>query len=294
MSTAPSFQQTKQLRATLILAKQGNQFATGGNTLILTGLRMAATVQGVVRFANQLELNIYGMQQADMNALTVIRWGAANNGWDNNIVTLEANAGNGWQQVFSGNIMEASPQYHEAPDVSFKIQARFGYYAGITPGTPLSYPNGVNVASAAATIAQAMGFQLENNGVTATLPAGSYFPGSQWDQFTALMAASDTDFYTLGNAIAICPKNTPRQNQPAVVLTPQTGLVGYPRIEVAGIAFECLFDPAVQQGASIQISGSDVPAANGTWTPYTLMHDLSTVKPGGPWFSSVHCLGSLS
>jgi hypothetical protein len=293
MTAASSFQNQKQLRVTLILAKAGNQFQSGGNTLVLTGLRMTATIQAVVRFANQLDLNIYGMLAADMNALTVIRWGAANNSFDNNIVMVEANGGNGWQQIFKGTIFEASPQYQQMPDVSFKIQARFGYYAGITPGTVLSYANGVSVAKAAQTIVTAMGFKLENNGVTATLPAGSYFPGSQWDQFTALMTASDTDFYTLSDTIAICPKNTPRQTLPTIQLTPQSGLMGYPRIEVAGIAFECLFDPGLNQGGPVTISGSDVPAANGTWTPYTLTHELSSVKPGGPWFSSVHCLGGV-
>lgn len=295
-AVASSFQAIKQLRVTLILAKQGNIFSSGTNTLVLGAtapMRMSAVIKGIVRLASELDLRIFGMLQADMNALTMIRWGANNNSFDNNIVQIDANGGNGWQQIFSGSIFEATPEYQNAPDVSFHLQARFGYYAGITPGKPLSYPTGVSVATAAKSIADAMGYKLINNSVTAMLGAGSYFPGSLWDQFNALMYASDTDFYTGPDAITISPRNTPIANAPAIQLSPQTGLIGYPRIEFAGIVFECLYDPSIQQAGHIQISGSDVPAANGTWMPYTLTHELETVKPGGSWFSSVHCLAPL-
>jgi hypothetical protein len=294
---ASSFAAVKQLRVTLILAQGGNTFSGGGNTLVLGAaapMYMSASIKAVVRLASELDLRIFGMLQADMNALTVIRWGAANNSVSNNIVQVDANGGNGWQQIFSGSIIEATPDYQNAPDVSFHIQALAGYYAGITPGTPLSYPNGVAVAAAAQTIANAMGIKLINNGVTATLPAGSYFPGSLWDQFNAVMFASNTDFYTGPSAITISPANAPITSAPTVQLSPSTGLIGYPRIEYAGIVFECLYDPSIQQGCRVQISGSQVPAANGTWTAYTLTHELETVKPGGSWFSSVHCLAPLA
>ena len=293
-AVASSFQQTKQLRVKLILARPGQSFSSGGNTLVLTMLRMVAVIQGVVRFANQLDLKIYGMLQADMNALTVVRFGQNVATLPNNIVQLEANGGNGWQMIFAGTIIEATPEYREAPDVFFHLQARFGYYAGVSPAQALSYANGVSAATAAQAIATSMGFGFQNNGVTAQLSAGSYFPAAPWDQLNAVATAADFDYYTEIQSqqptIVICPKNTARQNTPTIQLTPQSGLIGYPRIEVGGIAFECLYNPSILAAGLVQISGSDVPAANGIWMPYTLLHQLEAVKPGGAWFTSVHCL----
>lgn len=282
----------KQLRVTLTLAS-GQFSGTNANTLTLSGLRMSAIIQAVKNFASQMDLNIFGMKQADMNALTVARWGPIGTNaiaLPNNIVILEVNGGIGWTQIFSGNIIEASPEYRLMPDVPFHIQARFGYYAGNQAGTPLSYPNGVNAADAIQAVATAMGFNFQNNGVSVQLPAGSYWPGSNWDQLNAIATAANIDYYTVNDSIVICPKNTPRQNIPIQYITPSTGLIGYPRIETAGIGIDVLFNPSLQAAGLLQISGSDVPAANGTWMPYSLQHSLSSVMPGGPWFSSLHCL----
>ncbi len=289
--TATSFATEKQLRVTLTLGKSGATFPqTGDNTLVLTNMRMAATVQGVVRFATQVDLNIYGMRQPDMNALTVLYFGPNPSIQLNNTVLIEANGGDGWTQVFFGTIIQGSPDYRNVPDVPFHIQARFGYFAGIAPLPALSYPNGVSVASAVQTLANEMNMQFQNNGVTATLSSGSYFPGSPWEQLRAICAAADVDYYTDINTIAICPKGAPRNNTPTILLTPETGLIGYPRIEVGGIGVDCYYNPAIQNGGIIQISGSDLPAANGPWLPYALMHYLSSWTPGGRWHSELRCL----
>src|SRR6185437_9324858 len=103
---------SKLLRATLILP-EGNFPGTSSNTLTLVGFRMSATIQGAATYPNQMELTIYGMQQADMNAVTIL--------WDpldatrtdaKAFVTLEASPdGTAWTQVFEGTFIEAAPDY---------------------------------------------------------------------------------------------------------------------------------------------------------------------------------------
>ncbi|MGC8517903.1 MAG: baseplate hub protein [Steroidobacteraceae bacterium] len=289
--TAPSFATEKQLRVTLTLGKPGATFPqTGDNTLIITNLRMTAIVQGVVRFATQVDLKIYGMRQPDMNALTVLFFGPTPSIQLNNTVKVEANGGDGWTQVFFGTIIQGSPGYQDMPGVPFHVMARFGYFEGIAATTALSYPNGVSVATAVQTVANEMNMQFENNGVTASLSSGSYFPGSPWAQLRAICSAADVDYYTGINTISICPKGAPRQNTPIVLLTPQSGLIGYPRIEVGGIGVDCYYNPAIENGGVIQVAGSDLPAANGPWLPYALTHALSTWTPDGRWHSTLHCL----
>ena len=286
--TASSFEVTKQLRVTLTLGAPGATFAqTGDNTLILTGMRISASVQVAARFAGQLDLSIYGMRAADMNSLTVLFFGPEPSIQLNNTVLLEANGGDGWTQVFFGTIFQGVPEYRDMPDVPFHIQGMFGYFNGNGPVAPLSYPQGVSVAQAVQTVANQMNVQFENNGVTAYLSPGSYFPGSSLDQLRAICHAADVDYYTLQNILVICPKGEPRLTAQSVLLTPETGLIGYPRIEVGGIGFDCYFNPAVTAGGLVQVAGSDIPAANGSWMPYWAVHTLESWARGGQWQSAV-------
>jgi Baseplate hub gp41 len=289
--TATSFQATKRLRVTFTLGTAGAFFPnTEDNTLQLTDMRIVAQVESVVRFATQLDLNIYGMHQQDMNQLTVLFFGQQPTRQLNNTVLLEANGGDGWNQVFFGTIINGSPDYRNLPDVPFHVQARFGYFAGAAVTTPLSYPQGATVAQAVQTIANAMNLQFQNNGVTATLSPGSYIPGSPWDQLKSVCSGADIDFYTEGNVLAIAPKGAPRTQPQTITVTPSNGLMGYPRIEVAGIGFDCLYTPAIANGALVALADTDVPAANGTWLPYSASHMLESWKPGGRWQSSLHCI----
>jgi hypothetical protein len=77
---------------------------------------------------------------------------------------------------------------------------------------------------------------------------------------------------------------------PLVVLSPTSGLLGYPVIERFGISVDCVFNPGVVGGGMLQIMGSDIPSANGMWAPYSITHNLSSVTIGGPWTSTLHCL----
>jgi hypothetical protein len=289
--TVTSFSKTKQLRVTLTLGAPVAVFPqTGDNTLVLTNMRIVTRVQAVVRFATQLDLSIYGMRQPDMNALTVLFFGPTPNQQLNNTVLLEASNGTTWTQVFFGTIVEGSPRYCDMPNVSFHIQARFGYFSGLQVGAPLSYPQGVSVSQAVQTIANRMNLQLENNGVTAMLSAGSYFPGSSWQQLREICGAADVDYYTEGTTLIICPKGAPRQNQTIVTLSPENGLIAEPRIEVGGIGIDCLYSPLIAAGSLIQVAGTSIPAANGTWLPYAAMHELESWQPQGAWQTSIHAL----
>lgn len=293
--TSSTFQSTKQLRVTLTLGAPGAAFnQTGNNTLVVTNLRMSATVHAVARFATELDLRIYGMRQADMNSLTVLFFGASPSIQLNNTVLLEANGGDGWNRVFFGTIIQGSPDYRSMPNVPFHIQGMIGYFNGNAVTPPLSYPNGTSVAQAVQTVAKTLQMQFQNNGVTASLAPGSYFPGSALDQLRAITHAANVDYYFNGNTIDLCNKGQPVSNPAPIALSPQTGLIGYPRIEVGGIGIEAYYSPLFTGGSLIQVSNTAVPAANGTWMPYALTHELESWTPGGSWFSSIHCLWQQS
>jgi hypothetical protein len=279
------------LRASLVLP-QGTFPGTNSNTLVLERLRMSATIEGAGNFTNSCSLQVYGMRQVDMNAVTVL-YGQDGNPQNINaraLLTLEASEENGsFFTVFQGQFQEASPDYRSVPDAVLKIQAMQGYGAQISTATPQSFSGGVEVEALCARLAKQMGFAFENNGVTGQLNT-PYLSGTLMDQFREVCQAAGCDYYfDPNNVIIICPRNQGRQNRPPVVISPTSGLVGYVTLERFGVSIDALWTPAFSLGSPLRVKDSDVPGTNGDWFPFAFTHDLDSLKPGGRWFSHLKC-----
>jgi hypothetical protein len=282
----------KLLRATLTLP-EANFPGTSSNTLTLTGYRMLATVTGAANYPYSLDLTIFGMREEDMNAVTILWSGATRTAINARaLIQLEASGdgGDSWTQVFEGTFNEAMPDYRSVPYANLRASAFTGNGMQMLPAAPTSYPGSASVGEIAAYLAGKMDFALENNGVTGNL-ANPYFPGTYMNQFRALCQHANLDFYFDGNAtLAICPKNSPRLNKPVPVLSPSSGLVGFPTIQRYGIHVDALFTPGITLGGTVQVAGSIVPSANGIWFAMKSEHVLESLEPGGAWFSSLELM----
>lgn len=288
-----SFGAVKQLRASLVLP-QGNFPGTDNNTLVLTGLRMSAQFQQVGQWTNSCDLRIWGMKQADMNAVTVL-FGQGGQIININAVALlilESNDGSGWYQVFEGQFIEGGPDYSQQPDVHLHVVAQTGAGQQYLTADPSSYRGAQDVATLAKQLASLMDFEFENNGVQATV-TNPYLPGTLMDQFRALSESAPFDYYfDAKGTLIICPRNQSRQGKTPIPVNPQTGLVGYPTLTRFGVELTVLFSPSIQPGWPIQVSGSTVPGCDGTWFPYALANDLESIVTSGRWFSQLKCASS--
>lgn len=283
---------SKLLKASLTLPT-GTFPGTSSNTLVLEGYRMEAKLSGAGNFTNQCDIRIYGMKQADMNAVTVL-WGQGGVLSSVNtkaILVLESNDGSGYLQIFEGQFFDAQPDYKHLPDVCLAATCLTGYGAQIAIAQPSSFSGSAAIADVASQLAGQMGFGFENNGVTGTLHT-PYYAGTYMDQFRDLARDGGFDYYfDAKSTLIICPRNQPRQGQNAVILSPSTGLKGYVSLtRYGGIEFDCLFSPAIELGLPVEIQDSQVPGTNGLWFPYKFTHELDSVKPGGQWFSHLLCL----
>lgn len=290
----------RQLRVTLILAGGNSVFpGTNKNTLILSNMRISVKVQSVARLATQAQVRIYGMSAADMNALTVA--------WSNppivlnHIVKVEANSGSGWSQIFTGTIIEAQPEYRAAPDVYFELAASVGYFQQISAAPPTSYKGATPIATIVAALAEQMGFTFKDGGAVGVLN-NPYLAGTLFDQLRQACGATNTDYYLQQGTGAGSAQDNPgtilitqaqkpgsADTSPAVVLSKDTGLIGYPVYERAGLNVAAIFDPIFLCGTALQIQ-STVPNATGRWYPYSLTHDLESRTPKGQWLSHMKCL----
>lgn len=287
----------KQLRASLILP-QGSFPGTNSNTLVIDSLRMSAKLECAGgNFTNFCAIQIWGMRQVDMNAVTVLfgQGGEPQNVAAQAVLRLEVGGTtpNSWLQIFSGQFQEASPDYRSIPDVCLTAAAATGYGAQILPVKPLSVRGPASVVALASQIAQQLGFPFENNGVTGVL-SNPYFCGTLMEQWRQLMESAKTDFYfdASGNSnhqatLVICPRGKGRQGRTAVAVNAQSGMVGYPTLNRFGCTVKVVFNPAIALGLPVQISGSQVPGCDGLWFPRTMRHDIDTIKPSGQWFTTL-------
>jgi len=280
----------KRLRITLILAANANiSFtSTGDNTLILVGNRVSAKVMSNARQATQMSIRIWGMLLADMDAMTAAWIDPAS--IRNNMITLEADNGDGFRPVFQGTILEAQPDFRSAPDVPFQILATIRYFEQINIIEPLSYKGDVDIAVIGRYLAGKLDMnydQAPNMKATLTDP---YFPGSLWVQLNNACKAARVDYYFLGDRLVFTPIGEVFDAKPAVVLSPDTGLLGYPIYSRRGLQVTAIFDSAFLCGTAIEIKESLVKGANGRWFPYAIEHSLEAELPNGKWISSLNCL----
>ena len=287
-----SFDAPKQLRVTLTLAPENSNGVfpgTNSNTLVLTGLRIVTNVQTVPSVSTHADVKIFGMREADMNALTVIFFNATQGQIRYNRILLEANAGQGWVTVFQGMITEAQPEYRGAPNVYFSIQAVVNYQQQIAPATPSSYRGAVAATTVLQDLANNMGLSFENDGVTGVV-TNPYLPGTYANQLNSFCKAADLTYTTDGSVLAVWPRGQARTIPPTLTLSPTSGLIGYPTLEKFGIVITSLYNPALYAGGKVQVTGSKVPNANGLWSPFLVDHQLEANIPGGAWFSVSQCI----
>lgn len=276
---------------------QGSFGNSGFNTqMIPAGLWASARINKVGAPAyNSADIEILGLPLSTMNDLS--RVGLQPAAVRNNIITVFAgDEGAQPAKVFAGVIMEAWPDFSVETEGIMKISANTGLLAQMQTAQPISYTGTTDVATIMGTLAQQMGYTLENNGVSVQL-SNPYKAGTAREQ--ALAIAADANIYVyfeddLG-IMAIVPKNGSRNTLvPTLDAAAGVGtMVGYPSYVGPGLLdFTCEYNPQLRFLGNVTIQNSiltgagGTAGANGTWRIISLMHDLST-HPNGPWFSRV-------
>ena len=76
-----------------------------------------------------------------------------------------------------------------------------------------------------------------------------------------------------------------------MLISPQTGMRGYPAFNQNAVVVTALFNPAVKPYGNIQIQ-SDITPACGTWKVNRLTYELESLTPHGRWFMTVEAVST--
>jgi len=267
-------------------------FANGGNTYTAKGLRISAQIvkAGGLSFGEAL-ISIYGLPLSVMNQLGT--FGNVITVLGRNTITVKAGDDpNNLTTIYVGDIQNAYTDGWSQPNVPFRVEARVAAYVGVKPIPPLTRPGSQDVGDLLGQVAQSAGWQFENNGVSTKI-MNPYFAGTAVQQLLGIANAAGIEHHIDNNTLAIWKPDSARQGA-ATVISPETGLVGYPRFNSLGIDFVTLWQPTLAYGQNIQVQSSITPAC-GTWTIHYLEYDLESETPNGRWFCNImaHVPGSM-
>lgn len=260
---------------------------SGANTVEVKGLRVSARIQknGGVSLS-QLSMKVYGLSLSTMNQLSTL--GKPLIDGRNNLVGVSAGDANGKAVAFQGTIYEAWVDPNAAPEVCLIVNAYTGLLDALRPLPPSSFQGQADAAVIVAGLAQQMGYGFENSGVNVQL-ANPYFPGTGKQQLEAVARAGDFNFFIddVLNVVAIWPMDAARNGE-IPLISPETGMVGYPTHTENGIILTSLYNPAIVFGRDLQVE-SELTPATGRWTVFGVAHDLESETVGGKWFTQAQC-----
>ena len=275
----------KKLLSVSFQLATGTFDGTDSNTLKLDGLRISSTIQKAGGSSlGTAEIRIYGMTLSQMNQLSTL--GMQVMLVPRNIVSLSAGEeGSSMGLVFIGQITNAYADFQAAPDVPFFVQAHVLAGDAVRMIPPTSTKGSADVATLLSGFATQLGLTFENNGIDIKL-SNPYLSGSILDQAQEVVNAAGIAWNKGDNGVlAIWPKTGSRGGS-IPLISPETGMVGYPSYTAQGILVRTLFNPSISFGGKIQIQ-SDLKPACKVMTVQVLNHTLDSQVPDGKWFSDI-------
>ena len=261
-------------------------FAVNGKDEVkLTGLRCRVTAAMVGEGVQaSLNLSVWGMTLSTMNELSTLR--VLPGEIRNNTVTVEAgDEAAGMSVVYRGSIIHGWANMNAQPNVSFEVVALTGQFDDLAPANATSYSGGVDVATMVKGLCERMGRGFVNHGVTAQL-ADPYHSGSLLAQLRAICQAASVEWVDEGDVIHIYPRHGSRRTPQPPIVSPETGMLGFPSYTSGGLDLTTRFNPEIKHGGLIEVKSSLTPAC-GRWAVLNLLHDLESETPNGAWFTTI-------
>jgi len=261
-----------------------------GTTVTYSGLRCEAAINNVHGATlNSLQFRVYGMSENVMNQLSTL--GVNIMMVRRNIITVSvSNEYGGMTQAFQGTISNAWIDYRGAPEVSFNVEALAGFYEQVKAIGVNSYKGPTDVATVIQSLAASIGFAFTNNGVTAKL-ASPYFAGSAITQIKDCARHAGIACDISNGSVQIWPSGGVRDDV-TLVISPGTGLVGYPVFSKIGINIQTEYNPDITIGRRLEVQSSIPQACAKDWYCQVSRHELASQVPNGPWFTYSQLAGA--
>lgn len=271
----------KVIRTTITLVD--DEFKDGKNQIVVSGLRTSCAINyGNGSVMPSAEIVIYGLALKTMNKLLRIRWQDLNS--MQNLVRIDAgDDGSELKPAFQGNITFAYIDTGSAPDIALRIQSVSAVYQAYRPAEPIAYSGSKSVVSAIREISGRMGYLFENSGVPESLSMNDVtLIDTDLNKIRRLCKAYQIDLYIDSGVISIAPEGEARSIR-IPIITPKSGMIGYPAPTMQGVEVNCFYDPLIRFGGIIRIKDSIMETTNGDWRVFGATINIESEMPEGAW-----------
>ncbi|ECY5577014.1 hypothetical protein AVC51_23760, partial [Salmonella enterica subsp. enterica serovar Kambole] len=148
----------------------------------------------------------------------------------------------GGRLIFEGDITDAYSDYNQAPDIPLILTGQVSFNLRNQTAADFSAKGDVPVADIIRALASSAGLKFENQGVSRSL-SNPHFSGNLVQQMLDAASAADINI-DLGDAekVTIWPKDK-ALDIPAVHISPDHGLIGYPVYTMTGLSATTTFCP---------------------------------------------------
>lgn len=184
---------------------------------------------------------------------------------DSVIVIAAGYKSDGEQVIGIGDVHRYETLY-PAPEIVTRINCGDGLNSLRESRTTLSYKPGVPLGTIVDDIAKSMGLkQAPTDAIlNGTFRQGFSFSGQSTDAMNKVTAAFGLNWSIQNGHLQITEKGKPA-NKKAILLTPETGLIGSPQLvddvsterkkhtKMLGIRIECLLNPRIEPGGVIEV-----------------------------------------
>lgn len=259
----------------------GRTFDNGkGNILTVSGAKCfaTATVYGGTA-GTQITLYIWGLSPAHMADLSYRGvWRPAQS------TANEMRVRAGGRLIFEGDITDAYADYNQAPDIPLILTGQVSFNLRNQTAADFSAKGDVPVADIIRALASSAGLKFENQGVSRSL-SNPHFSGNLVQQMLDAASAADINI-DLGDAekVTIWPKDK-ALDIPAVHISPDHGLIGYPVYTMTGLSATTTFCPDLFIGRRVHLESS-LPNVTGDYQLTGVIHTITSRTVGGPWSSN--------
>jgi hypothetical protein len=271
-------------RLQFMIVFENEDFGDKKNTVVLEGYRASVTIDlaGVDLGMSHMACRIWGVPKHLMDLIDTRGNKTDLAGVQPMNIKIAADDGCGqFVDVYIGHVIYAFPDYNAAPNAPIEIQASSANRFIWDAPAASSYKGEFDVATAIEGLAKRMGFAFENAGVTEKL-SNQYVWGSTLNQIRTLARAARVVCLIANQKVKIWP-NGKTNGYPVLKLSPQTGLIGYPRWEHTGITITHLFNQNIVSGTEVQLDTS-IEAQQGRWYVHMpIRHMLDAEMPNGKW-----------
>ena len=266
-------------------------FSINGQELYLKGLRCQAIISnpGGNNSVASLQLRVYGMTLDQMNqysstgastlagALALQRI---------SITVLAGDEGGVVGQIFSGGVLKSYIDFSSIPEVSFIVSAQAGLWEKANPVSANSWQGTQNAETLIESLVSQIGspWTFVNNGAHAVIQ-NQYVYGSIINQIQKIAKAACLPLSIDNNVVSIWANDGTRDDM-VIDVSSKNGLVGYPTYNDIGFSIKVEFNPDMINGRTVNLT-SMIPKANGKAPIQESIHELSTLTPDGPWFTTV-------